>query len=351
MNDAAQEHRRILAYRRVKVAVGKVHQFSGSRVGLLVQITISALLLVWLASALDARTWTAIRDIGIQGLMLATLVLSTSQIFSGLRLACLLGKPRPWRLAIVSTSTGYFWSTFLPGTIGGEVVRIAKLRAARIAITRATGAIFFDRLLNTLGTATLLVVSSAGLIASWALQHTSAFLLVLALAMAAAGLALWGARTLTRRGPPDFLISFLAPIRQLLANPALLLVVGLLTVCNIGSSILAQWLLSNLLGMGVSFFTLTSIICLVAAATMLPLSLNGIGIQEVSFIYLLTSVGVAPEKAIVYSLLVRAMIVGNCLIAGLAIVVNRALERPAIVSGLTLESGSANGRKPRKRVE
>jgi uncharacterized membrane protein YbhN (UPF0104 family) len=312
----------------VKAAIGKLHRFAASRAGFLLQIGISALLLMWLASALDARTWAAVRAIGIQGLLAATLVFSTSQVFAGLRLACLLGKPWPWPLAIISTSTGVFWSTFLPESIGGEVVRIARLRAARIELPRATGAIFFDRLLNSIGTGTLLVVSLAGLVATGTLKNPNAFLLSLALMTVAAGLAIWGARAIAKRSLPGFAKSFFAPIRQLVANPSLLLVAGVLTICNIGSSVLAQWLLANLIGMDVSFFTLTSIICLVAAAALLPISLNGIGVQEVSFVYLLTSAGVAADKAILYSLLVRAIIVGNSLIAALVIFLRRMLGSP-----------------------
>lgn len=319
-----QESRLAASYRVLKSVAGKLQRFSASRIGLVTQIAVSVLLLLWLASALDARTWTAIRELGVQSLLLVTLVFSTSQIFSGLRLACLLHKPRPWRLAIVSTFAGFFWSTFLPGTVGGDVVRIAKLRAAHVELTRATGAIFFDRLLNTLGVATILAVASAGLIAGWALNNTSLFLVFLLLGIAGLGVMVWAARSLSRRQLPEFLSSFLAPMRQLLAEPTLLLAVGLLTLCNIGASIVAQGLLSNLLDMGVSFLTLTSIICLVTIATMLPISLNGIGLQEVSFVYLLTSAGATPEKAIVFSLLVRAIIMGTSLIAGLAIVLNRA---------------------------
>lgn len=323
MKEAAPEPQRFRAYRLVKVAIGTLHRFSASRAGFLVQITISALLLLWLASALDARTWTAVRAIGIQGLLLTILVFSTSQVFAGLRLACLLGRPWPWRLAIISTSTGVFWSTFLPGSIGGEVVRIARLRAARIELPRATGAIFFDRLLNSVGTGTLLLVSLAGLAIAGTLKQPNAFLLSLAPMTVAAGLALWGARAFAKRGMPGFAASFFAPIRQLVASRPLLLAAGLLTICNIASSVLAQWLLASLIGMNVSFFTLTSIICLVAAAVLLPISLNGIGVQEVSFVYLLTSSGVAADKAILYSLLVRAVIVGNSLIAALVIFLHR----------------------------
>lgn len=318
-------------YRGLRNAAGKLQRLSASRTGLVLQVVVSALLLVWLVSALDARTWAAARDIGIRGLVLVTFVFSTSQIFSGLRLACLLQKPRPWRLAIVSTFTGFFWSTFLPGTVGGDVVRITKLRAANVEFARATGAVFFDRLLNTLGVATILAISSAGLIASWALENTRVFLVLVGLVTAAAAFASLGVRVLIGRKLPDFVASFLVPIRQLLSERGLLLTVSLLTLCNIGSSILAQWILANLLGIDVSFLTLTSVICLVTVATMLPISLNGIGLQEISFVYLLTSAGAAQETAIVFSLLVRAILVGTSLIAGLVMILNRALapELPA----------------------
>ncbi|SIR41222.1 lysylphosphatidylglycerol synthase transmembrane domain-containing protein [Bosea sp. TND4EK4] len=324
-DDVMHEHWLVGSYRILRNAAGRLQRFFSSRAGLFTQFAVSVLLLLWLASALDARTWTAIHRIGVQGLVLVTFVFSTSQIFSGLRLACLLHKPRPWRLAIVSTFAGFFWSTFLPGTVGGDVVRIAKLRSAHIELTRATGAIFFDRLLNTLAVAVILAGSSAGLIAGWALENKGPFLTIFLLVLAAAVIAVLAGRALTRRELPEFLTSFLAPIRQLLSDRGLLLAVGLLTLCNIGSSIVAQWLLSNLLDMNVSFLTLTSIICLVTIATMLPISLNGIGLQEVSFVYLLTAAGTTSEKAIVFSLLVRAIIVGTSLIAGLAMLLNRAL--------------------------
>src|SRR4051794_14825222 len=102
----------------------RLRNFSASRWSIAFQAIVSALLLYWIATALDARTWALSRESGITGLLSTIAIFCTSQIFSGLRLSCLLYKPRPWRAAIISTFAGFFWSTFLPGTVGGDVVKL-----------------------------------------------------------------------------------------------------------------------------------------------------------------------------------------------------------------------------------
>lgn len=315
----------------------RLRRFFASRWGVALQAIVSALLLYWIATALDARTWAIGRESGLTGLLSTIAIFGTSQIFSGLRLSCLLYKPRPWRAAIISTFAGFFWSTFLPGTVGGDVVKLARLKAAGIEIVKATGAIVFDRLLNTIGIAIVFVLSSAALVFTDAQVNQALLVATLLLLIAMVFVSMLARHFLARDDLPDWVKSFLSPIRQLFADPLLLLVACLLTACNIGSSLLAQWMLSNLLHLEISFAALSSIICLVTLATMLPISLNGLGVQEVSFVYLLTHTGVGSDKAIAFSLLVRAIVLGTSVIAGIVTILDRVFT---VRSGSEAESPS-----------
>lgn len=312
-----------------------LRESAGRRVILVGQIVVSVLFLAWLVRTLDQRTWGAIQDVGVASLVGVTLVFGTSQIFSGLRLGCLLTYAKPWRVAVVSTFVSFFWSNFLPGTIGGDIVRVARLKAAGVGLAHATGAIVVDRVLNSLGIAVLLLATSGGLVFAWAAGNAvvvGVFVGAATIGVLSGGLCL----TLALKGKlPHVFKAFLDPLRHLASDWRLFLNVAFLTLCNVGASICAQYILSRLLGLDVSLLKLTSIICLVALATMLPISLNGIGVQEVSFVYLLTSVGAEQDKAILYSLLVRGIIFGTSLLAGIVAIADRMF--PAIAPPITTE--------------
>jgi uncharacterized membrane protein YbhN (UPF0104 family) len=82
-------------------------------------------------------------------------------------------------------------------------------------------------------------------------------------------------------------------------------------------SIVAQWLVAQAVGIEISLAQLASIICMVTLIVLLPISFNGIGLQEVSFVAFLTGAGVSQDIALSFSLLTRVLIVGTSLIAGL----------------------------------
>lgn len=70
-----------------------------------------------------------------------------------------------------------------------------------------------------------------------------------------------------------------------------------------GLSFITIYLLARALDIPVSFFDVSMVLALVWVVTVIPLSISGIGVRELSMIYLLGLYGITPESATALSLL------------------------------------------------
>ncbi len=76
------------------------------------------------------------------------------------------------------------------------------------------------------------------------------------------------------------------------------------------------------MGFPVSFIEFVAVYTLVYLATLVPISLNGIGVQEVAFVYLLPHLGATPEQALALALIARVFYVATSL-PGAALIMAR----------------------------
>ena len=72
---------------------------------------------------------------------------------------------------------------------------------------------------------------------------------------------------------------------------------------------LTQWLISEALGLGIRLFYFMLFNPLIAFVLLIPLSVNGIGLKEVAFVFFLGLVGVPQAAAFSLSLVFHAIIV------------------------------------------
>lgn len=75
-----------------------------------------------------------------------------------------------------------------------------------------------------------------------------------------------------------------------------------ISLCGYFLFILASWVLADGMGLSLSLISLIWIRSLVFFITLVPLSIGGIGLREVGFIYFLSFAGIAEEQAFAYSL-------------------------------------------------
>jgi uncharacterized membrane protein YbhN (UPF0104 family) len=274
----------------------------------------------WIVLSLDAGTWSAIQGVSSATLAAAVILFASCQVFGGLRLAVLLPDLALWREAQAATWAGYFWANFLPGTIGGDIVRGYRLKTAGVDLPTLAGALVLDRLTNF----SALVVIAA--VCAWPIVIALlGGIATIAVPVAALTLLAASASVLVRRSARVRNVTVLAlqPLRRVMQSPARMIGIGVFTCLNLGAAIVAQWLIVRQLGIAIGVVELAGIICLVTVIVVIPVSLNGLGLQEVSFVAFLTAAGVPLSLALSFSLLARVLIVGASVIAGLVVLVGR----------------------------
>lgn len=187
------------------------------------------------------------------------------------------------------TFTGLFASNFLPTTIGGDVVRLAG--AMQMGFDRAVclASIAADRLIGMAG---MTMTLPLGLIQAWGLLGT---------APASSLTFAWSKR------PLAFLKRTLSVFSLWLRKPGALLGSLAFTwihmLCLFGSI----YIFADNLGNHVSFWMIAGLWSLTYFITLIPISVNGYGLQELSFTFFMTNVaGWTPGVSLSVAVLIRA---------------------------------------------
>lgn len=204
---------------------------------------------------------------------------------------------------------GLFFNNFLPSSIGGDVARIWSLSKETGKSSEAAASVVADRLFGAAGLGlTALVALAVGFS-----QGRTYALPVLAVAAGAFGLVAiarsprWVA-PLVRRSLGDGTRAAVKvegvarTVRSSVAHrPTLLACVGLsvgfqLVVVAINVVILGG------LGLKVPAISLLLVVPIISAVCALPISMNGLGVREAAYVYLLGGLGVDAPSAAVASL-------------------------------------------------
>lgn len=216
---------------------------------------------------------------------------------------------------------GVFFSLFLPTSAGGDAYRVYEVSRGGRPLLRVFYATLQERLLG------LGVIMLIGLVATLSyavlLPASLGAALVLVQAMGAAAVVM-----LLYPGPLLTLVTRLRPaegrpwLRRLAESPLgqrlggaarslrempglsagrCLLVVGLAAAANL-LAVATYAVVDQSLGLGVSFSAYCMVIPLVAVVRMLPVSLNGIGVGEGAFVFLIGLFAVPADKALALAL-------------------------------------------------
>lgn len=187
------------------------------------------------------------------------------------------------------TFTGLFASNFLPSTIGGDVVRLAGIM--QMGFDRATcfASIAADRLVGMLGMFTAVPI---GVIYTWPVLTF--------------GTVDFAYAALLER-PIRFLRRALSIFSIWLKKPGYLLLSLTFTWVHMACIFGSIYLFVDDLGTPVSFWMIAGLWSLTYFITLIPISINGYGLQELSFTFLFSNVaGVTPAMSLTISLLIRA---------------------------------------------
>jgi len=206
---------------------------------------------------------------------------------------------------------GMFFNLFLPTGVGGDVYRCYYLARSAADWKRAIVSVLADR---GVGFATMCAIAAVATLAfgrvtlppwlGWALgAGVVGVLVVLAVGWAARGPLAW------IRGAMPLVFEFARRpgIMAAVAGVSLLLQT-LVIVVNIFNARALH------LDVPVVFYFI--LIPLIAVATMIPVSLNGLGVREGAFVFFLAQVGVPEAQALSLALVWLAVILASSAIGG-----------------------------------
>jgi uncharacterized protein (TIRG00374 family) len=205
------------------------------------------------------------------------------------------------------TFAGLFAANFLPTTVGGDVVRLAELSHIQEKKAAYTASVVMDRAVGLLGMALLLPLGLIQAIAQLDLLQFGSISWPIAVSTTDERLT-----EKLKAGVRKYLVkpagAFLESLNLWLLNPMGLAAAfgftGLHMLCRFG----ALWLIFRDQGQSISFLQIASLWSLVYFITLVPISLNGLGLQEISTTFMYTQVGqVSASSALTVAILLRSL--------------------------------------------
>lgn len=225
---------------------------------------------------------------------------------------------------------GLFFNNFMPGSVGGDVVRIFYL-GKKTGVATATTSVLFERITAGFALVGIVLISALFMDQSRPYLISLLILIIIAVALYIIIKLFMKKVTVTERDSSSQ------------SKLSILMVKGKQVIIGIGDtaknyrneswewwgmilllSFLFQvgmaWindLLFRSFGIEVSFLHLLVIITLISVITMIPVSLNGLGVREASYVLFFQSIGVPEGIALSVSLLFFILVTISSLIGGL----------------------------------
>lgn len=289
-------------------------------IGIWVKAVGSAVLLAVVFSQVSLKdVAAAVRAVNIPLLLLAASLHVVGYLVSCIRWRILLaglGCSVPLGTLVSSYLVGSFFNSFLPTTVGGDVVRVvdtsrytsAANAAASVLVERATG---IGALLVMAGGALLAVPSlaatapAAGL-AALLFSVLGALFVLLGWVVVRAGLA----QRIGRLGKLLMAVAMYGQSKRELIVASLL---GVVLQVNVA---LHYYLLSAVFHQNVPPWAFLFITPVLTVVLMLPVSINGVGLREAAFVQLMKPFGVSTASAVAISVTSYLLITLCALVGG-----------------------------------
>ncbi len=206
---------------------------------------------------------------------------------------------------------GLFFNNFLPSSVGGDVVRIFKLSRKTGRALEATSSVAMDRATSSIG---LLVIAAAVAIfqarlLGWQFMTLLGAMIAVALALTwlviseKAALRLGGIFRMDPLGARRHLVNFYYSLHQFQKQRARVAEVMAVSLVYQSLAIVLVYFLARSLGIHLAVYYYFLFIPIVLAVSMIPISLNGLGMREGAWVLLFSHVGVSAAAAFSMSIL------------------------------------------------
>jgi uncharacterized membrane protein YbhN (UPF0104 family) len=198
---------------------------------------------------------------------------------------------------------GAFYNAFVPGGLGGDVVRAVATRSllGDKGVPGALSVVFLDRVLGFIGLVLLVVVAFA-LFPLPGVPHVM-LLSVGGLCVAFAAIAALSFAPVLAPRVPGPIGRLLAGVPRIASHGRLLAGMALSVMTQASSAMIGHLVLSSI-NHGVSLTESAVIMPLVLASQYFPLTVGGTGVREAAFVALYGLVGVAQHDALAAALVV-----------------------------------------------
>ncbi len=308
-----------------------------------IKIPVSIILIGWIVYKVDiAKVWEIVQRAKGWWLLAALLLHIFGYWVSGERWKVLLkaqGVDVPLSLTIKSYLVGTFFNQFLPTIVGGDVVRGMDTAKPCGSLTKSLTIILFERFTGIL---VLLMLVSTGIALQIGRFKEVSYWPVFVLGFLVVGMVIF----LWKEGIDLAFLERKIPFRigkaivhkistvldilvQFRSHPWPLVKVILLGLALQLLFILHYYLLSIAFSLDLPFSFFMVVIPVIFLLSMLPVSINGIGVRENLFVYFFAKVSVSPEKSLAIAWMAFVMILFYALIGGLIYMLRKG-EKEAI---------------------
>jgi uncharacterized protein (TIRG00374 family) len=220
----------------------------------------------------------------------------------------------PFYQVIRSYYLGTFWGTFLPASVGGDIVRGYQLAAQTKSTMNVVSSIIIERMLGVL--ATLLVGGLGATLFVFNINRTDWTLMVSILSVLCVCSIL---------GALSFNATLLRAVKQLIPSrmsrwaaffdqfhdsyqtyakcPGALLRFALWSVLEQFIPIICVFCIAQALGLSASIWAFVMFVPIILALSRIPVAIDGFGIREGLYVYFFSLIGMATSKAFILGFL------------------------------------------------
>jgi uncharacterized membrane protein YbhN (UPF0104 family) len=266
----------------------------------ILKLAISSIALSLIFRKTDVRQVAAIlKSIGLLPFLSASAVYIASQVFSTLRWRALLPEKYPVSKLFSLYMIGSFFSTFLPGLVGGDAVRAYYLNKDAKKISTTLASVFMDRYIGFVSLMVIGITAFPFSIGSFGGSRLTWLMPVIFISFVVGSILFFMLQLGRRFRVMTEFYDYFSLLRKRKKTIATAFAVSIaIQFMNFFMVILLA------LGMGaqVSLLQLAVFLPIVITISSLPISISGIGVREGSFVILLGFIGISPEAATSLSL-------------------------------------------------
>ena len=284
----------------------------------LIKLIITVFLLLLVFSRVEVGLlWLNIKELSLPALALILLFSLSSIALAARRSQISIQEKAFTRISLWESYKyylmGMFYNNLLPTSIGGDLFRIYLLEKKAGHIYRVSSTVFIERLSGLLLTLFLALFSALILYTnqnSIYILYLSGFLLfsciIILLLFSPSFLLLLKRKSsiLALQKLLQIIERFLTAVQEYRHNPRLIGQILFLSLLYQLSDILVAYCLGLIIGIEVNFLYFLFFIPLLYIITLLPVSINGLGLRENTLVYLFSTIGTASHKALLLSLLI-----------------------------------------------